>query len=107
MPPVFQKTQCQKRLGPIAQLDVRPTCSQEVLDLILRSGTILSLRLIMEFLYGHSLPSAVSRRAAVSYWRKNGHQVLVNRLVGLSLPRKSVVRLTDHSDMIIAVDRGR
>ena len=27
------------------------------------------------------------------------HEVLVNRLGGLSLPRKSVVRLTDHPDM--------
>ena len=36
-----------------------------------------------------------SRRAVVSYWRKYVHEVLVNRLGGLSLPRKSVVRLTD------------
>ena len=47
-----------------------------------------------------------SRRAVVSYWRKNGHWVLVNCLVGLSLPRKSVVRLTDHPAMTIAVDPG-
>ena len=38
--------------------------------------------------------SAFSRRAVVSYWRKYVHEVLVNRLGGLSLPRKSVVRLT-------------
>ena len=38
-------------------------------------------------------PSAFSRRAFVSYWRKYVHEVLVNRLGGLSLPRKSVVRL--------------
>ena len=31
-----------------------------------------------------------------SYWRKYEHVVLVNCLGGLSLPRKSVVRLTDH-----------
>ena len=37
-------------------------------------------------------PSAFSRRAVVSYWRKYVHEVLVNRLGGLSLPRKSVVR---------------
>ena len=37
-------------------------------------------------------PSAFSRRAVVSYWGKNVHEVLVNRLGGLSLPRKSVVR---------------
>ena len=38
---------------------------------------------------------APSRGAVVSYWRKYVHEVLVNRLGGLSLPRKSVVRLTD------------
>ena len=26
-----------------------------------------------EIFYGHSLPSAVSRRAVVSFWRKNVH----------------------------------
>ena len=31
------------------------------------------------------------------------HEVLVNRLGGLSLPRKSVVRLTDRSDMTLDV----
>ena len=35
------------------------------------------------------------------------HEVLVNRLEGLSLPRKSVVRLTDHPDMTLDVYRGR
>ena len=35
------------------------------------------------------------------------HEVLVNRLEGLSLPRKSVVRLTDRSDMTLDVYRGR
>ena len=34
------------------------------------------------------------------------HQVLVNRLGGLSLPRKSVVRLTDRPDMTLDVYRG-
>ena len=51
-------------------------------------------------------PSAVSRGAVVSYWRKYVHEVLVNRLGGLSLPRKSVVRLTDCPDMILDVYRG-
>ena len=35
------------------------------------------------------------------------HEVLVNRLGGLSLPRKSVIRLTDHPDMTLDVYRGR
>ena len=51
-------------------------------------------------------PSAFSRRAVVNYWRKYVHKVLVNRLGGLSLPRKSVVRLTDRPDMTLDVYRG-
>ena len=35
------------------------------------------------------------------------HKVLVNHLGGLSLPRKSVVRLTDCPDMTLDVYRGR
>ena len=35
------------------------------------------------------------------------HEVLVNRLGGLSLPRKSVVRLNDHPDITLNVYRGR
>ena len=35
------------------------------------------------------------------------HEVLVNRLGGLSLPRKSVVRLTDRLDMTLDVYHGR
>ena len=35
------------------------------------------------------------------------HKALVNRLGGLSLPRKSVVRLNDRPDMTLDVYRGR
>ena len=35
------------------------------------------------------------------------HEVLVNRLGGLSLPRKSVLRLTDRPDMTLDVYRRR
>ena len=35
------------------------------------------------------------------------HEVLVNRLRDLSLPSKSVVRLTDRPDMTLDVYRGR
>ena len=52
-------------------------------------------------------PSAFSRRAVVSYWRKYVHKVLVNRVGGLNLPRKSVVRLTDRPIMTLDVYRGR
>ena len=51
-------------------------------------------------------PSAFSRRAVVSYWRKYVQEVLVNRLGDLSLPRKSVVRLTDRPDITLDVYRG-
>ena len=46
------------------------------------------------------------KKALVSYWRKYVQEVLVNRLGGLSLPRKSVVRLTDRPDMTLDVYRG-
>ena len=48
-----------------------------------------------------------SRRAVVSYWRKYVHELLVNRLGDLSLPRKSVARLSDRPDMTLDVYRGR
>ena len=51
--------------------------------------------------------AAHSRGTVVSYWRKYVHEVLVNRLGGLSLRRKSVVRLTDRPDMTLDVYRGR
>ena len=35
------------------------------------------------------------------------HEVLLNGLGGLSLPMKSVVRLTDRPDMTLDVYRGR
>ena len=35
------------------------------------------------------------------------HEVLVNHLGGLSLPTKSVVKLTDHPDMTLDVYHGR
>ena len=52
-------------------------------------------------------PPADSKRAVVSYWRKYVDEVLVNRYGGLSLPRKSVVRLTDRPDMTLPAYRGR
>ena len=52
-------------------------------------------------------PSADSRGAVVSYWRNYLHELVANRLGGPSLPRKSVVRLTDRPDMTLDVYRGR
>ena len=52
--------------------------------------------------YAHSFPFADSSRAVVNYWPKDVHLVLVNRLG--SLPRNSVVRLTDRLNMTVVVD---
>ena len=52
-------------------------------------------------------PSADSRRAVFSYWRKLVHKVLGNHLGGISLPRKIVVRLNDRPAITKAVYRGR
>ena len=52
-----------------------------------RSGNILSFLL------------SLFQEEQLFYWRKYVQEVLVNRLGGLSLPRKSVVRLTDRPDM--------
>ena len=47
------------------------------------------------------------KKGSCQFWRKYVHEVLVNRLGGLSLPRKSVVRLTDRLDMTLDVYCGR
>ena len=69
-------------------------------------ATNLYCIVLLFYVHGNS-PSAFSRRAVVSYWRKYVHEVLVNRLGGLSLPRKSVVRSTDRPDMTLDIYRGR
>ena len=76
----------------VAQLDARPTGDQEIAGSIPRRvGNILCGNLIMKYFYGHSLPSADSRRAVGSFWRKNVHNTGYP-LRGPSLPCKSVVR---------------
>ena len=79
--------------------------AQSVGHLTRKSGVLGSIPGLAT--YSFVSPSAFSRRAVVSYWRKYVHEVLVNRLGGLSLPRKSVVRLTDRPDMTLDVYRGR
>ena len=81
--------------GPRSAIGRAPDCKSGVL------GSIPSLATYFVS------PSTFSRRAVVSYWQKYVHKVLVNRLGGLSLPRKSVVRLTDRPDMTLDVYRGR
>ena len=56
----------------------------------------LSWRLDHEIFFCHSLPSAYSRRAVVSFLRKNVHNTGLP-LRGLTLPSKSVVRKTDRA----------
>ena len=61
-----------------------PPGKQTVAGSILTSGTFFRGDLVMKKkFYNHSPPSAASRRAVVSYWRKNVHEVLVNCLGGL------------------------
>ena len=82
-----------------------PGCvAQSVGHLTRKSGVLGSIPGLAT--YFRFLP-LFSRRAVVSYWRKYVHEVLVNRLGGLSLPRKCVVRVTDHPDMTLDVYRER
>ena len=60
-------------------------------------GPIISWRLIMKY---YLLSFSDSRRDIVSYKRKRVQKVLPS----LSLPRKSMVRLTDHLDMAVTID---
>ena len=76
-----------------------------VLKHIIWSGCANMLR-TCPWSYG-SQNSTNATQSVVSYWQKYVHEVLVNRLGGLSLPRKSVVRLTDRPDMTSDVYRGR
>ena len=58
----------------VAQLDARPTNDQEVASLTpTGSATFFHGDLIMKYFLCHSLPSADSRRAVVSFWQKNVH----------------------------------
>ena len=55
---------------------------------------ILSWRLIMKSFYGHSPPSADSRRVVIILKRKYVHKVLVNRLVKLAQEKVWLGELT-------------
>ena len=81
--------------------------AQSVGHLTRKSGVLGSIPGLATYFRFSFAFSAFSRRAVISYWRKYVHEVLVNRLGGLSLPRKSVVRLTDRPDMTLDVYRGR
>ena len=79
----------------ISQLQQPGCIAQSVGHLTRKSGVVGS-----KPVWQHTFvsPSAFSRRAVVSYWRKYVHEVLDKHLGGLSLPRKSVIRLTDCPD---------
>ena len=84
-----------------AELDECLTGDQEVAGLQLQSGTILSLRLIMKSLLRSFSP--------FSWFKKGSCQLLAKDCAlstGLSLPRKSVIRLTDHPTTTTAIDCG-
>ena len=58
----------------VAQLDAHPTGDQEVAGSTpARLATFFRWDWSGNIFYGHSLPSADSRRAVVSFWRKNVH----------------------------------
>ena len=65
-------------------------------------GNILSWRLVMKSFLRPSLLTVDSSRAVFSYRRKSVHLVLVNH--SGSLPRNSVVRLTDCLDITAVAD---
>ena len=76
--------------GPLARLEVHLPDIQMVAGSILGSGTFFHVDWSWNHFLGRSLLTADSSRAVVSYWRKEVHLVLLNRLG--SLPRNSVVR---------------
>ena len=82
--------------GRVAQSVGHLTRKSEVLGSILGLATFTFVS-----------PFADSRGAVVSNWRKYVHEILVNRLGSLSLPRKRVVRLTDRPDKTVDVYRRR
>ena len=55
--------------------DARPTGDQEVVGSTPPGRQHSFVKIDNEIFYGHSLPSADSRRAGVSFWRKNVHDV--------------------------------
>ena len=82
---IVSNTERTKQNASVAQFDAPPTGDQEVAGSTPAESAT--------FFHGDSLPSADSRRAVVSFWWKNLHNI-GKPLRGLSLPSKSVVRST-------------
>ena len=78
--------------------------AQSVGHLTCKSGALGSIPgLATYFRFSFSFFKKGSCQLLAKVW----HEVLVNRLGGLNLTRKSVVRLTDRPDMTLDVYRGR
>ena len=82
--------------GHIAQSVGHLTCKSGVLDSIPGLATYRYFRFSIRFF----------KKGSCQLLAKHAHEVLVNHLGGLRLPRKSVVRLTDRPDMTLDVYRG-
>ena len=85
--PYFGKKVLMRGPGRVAQSVGHLTCKSGVL------GSITGLATYFSFSF------RFFKKVFVSYWQKYVQEVLVNRLGGLSLPTKSVVRLSDRPDM--------
>ena len=59
--------------GAVARSEASPLGMEAAPSSILTSGTFCLGDLVMKKFYGQSPSSADSRRAVVSYWRKNVH----------------------------------
>ena len=67
-----------------------------------------SVALLTQSRFGHIFSFLLIQEGQLSVTgERYVHEVLVNRLGGLSLSRKSVVRLNDRPGMTIGVYRGR
>ena len=95
---------CINRFDRLLRYEVPGRVAQSVGHLTRKSEVLGSIPGLATYFRS---PSADSRAAVVSYLGKYVHEVLGNRLGGLSLPRKSVVRLNDRADMTLDVYRVR
>ena len=107
---IFTAVNSGERCGPWAScsLFIWPGHVGRSVAHLTQEPEVLCLILCLAIMHLHLVsPSTDSRRAVISDWQKKVHLVLVNHLGGQSLPRNSLVRLTDHLDMTIGVYHGR
>ena len=70
-PPALMQFVCPP--ASVAQLDAHPTEDQEVGFYPCQAGNILSWRFVVKYFLQSFSPFADTRRAVVSFWRKNVH----------------------------------